>query len=253
MRRPHNPKDANAIEVLSTDSFSLGYIPATLAAEIALWIDQLGGQIQARVTEMQLGEPNSNYLSLSIRFELPCSPVIPSLQPSLPSIQSTQATLQPSVSPPLKPSSLTSDQNKELSRIEDCRLRKIIIELFISETCGWPVIGFEWQDAKPNATNSKLEIAWPDLKIGIYLPSNNVIAFVTAGWVILPTATVSVEILRSVLSSTIQLASACSSAEPHAEQSPTGTQMSGEDFIDTITRIRSGAYFNENSEDNIPF
>jgi DNA helicase-4 len=239
MRRPHNPKDANAIEVLSTDSFSLGYIPATLAAEIAPQIDQLGGEIQATVKEIQPGEPVSNYLSLFIRFELPRLPVITNLQPSLASL--------------IKPSSLTSDQDKELSQIEDCRLRQIITELYISGTCELPVIGFESQASALNTSNSKLEIAWPNLKVGIYMPSNNVTAFVSTGWIILPTSTVSVEILRSVLSSAIQLASACSSAEPHSEQSPTGTQMSGEDFIDAITRIRSGAYLNGNSEDNIPF
>ena len=62
-----------------------------------------------------------------------------------------------------------------------------------------------------------LEVAWPDQKIGIYLPNNNVATFAATGWVILPAAAVSVEMLRSILANASGRASAPQTAPPSPE------------------------------------
>jgi DNA helicase IV len=236
MRRPNNPKDPNAIEVVSVRSESLGYIPATLAARLARRVDALGGQLQAIVTEMHPGEANGSYLSLAIRFELP-GPSGAGSSPQLlvPSSQPSPAAPQPHASSSPASGSLTAAQDNELALLGDPRLRLIITELYLSGSCPWPVIGYEGQDSKRHCTDSMLEVAWPDQKIGIYLPTNNVTTFAATGWVILPTAAVSVEMLRSILSS------ASGQVITHQKPTPPPPQSPGQSPPETI------------DEDDIPF
>ena len=73
-REPENEYDPNAIQVLTTDSRELGYVPRDLAQLVAGSIDTAGGEISGRVVSVQKGDLPSNHLSLSVSFQIDQDP-----------------------------------------------------------------------------------------------------------------------------------------------------------------------------------
>ena len=236
-RRPQNPVDKNAIEVMALDLRSLGYIPAALASRLAQHFDKLGGELPAHVTAMNPGLSGS-YLSLSIEFQLPHTspPTLSnkSQQPPLPPTSQAGPTPIPTPTASVH-GNLTTAQEAELGLLDDPRLKAVINELYLSGACTWPEIGYEGKDASGHCTDSMLEVAWQDCKIGIALASNDVRSFIATGWTILPASSVSAPLLRSVLTNASAQAYSTDATPPSAPPRPPS--------------VRPGPY----ADDDLPF
>lgn len=219
-REPGNRHDRNAIKVVTAEGVHIGYLSRHVAGCLAKALDTMGGSHEAEVSSVWK-QPFPHFLvSIQICFRLPVgiripadlgrsyfvkpgpdAPPITETAPPTAAVSQPPATTPPPAAPQTFSGSLTPAQEGELADLCEPLLRSIITELYLTGSCPWPVIGYEGQDAKGRCTDSMLEAAWPDHKIGIYLPTNNVSSFAVNGWVILPAAAVSVEMLRSILSS----------------------------------------------------
>lgn len=177
-REPGNSYDPNAIHVVSRSGASLGYIPKPIAATLAKHLDKIGGQDEATVSVIQTGIGASPRLSLLISY-----------RPTPLDMEAAPAT------------KLTASQESELKGLIETRLAQTITELYVGGECPWPVIGYDGVDSKGVCTGSQLEVAWPDFKIGINSPSDDISSFASSGWAILPAATVNVEMLKAIISS----------------------------------------------------
>ena len=243
-RETSHPTDVNAVRVTTIDARVLGYIPHLLATRIASRIDGLGGRLSATVAAIALGGSNRTDLDLFIEFEIPAHDPAP-LQ-SEPLVQPTPP-MQPASCgpPPADPSSfakLSSNLQSELAELGDEPLRHLIAELYLTGTCGWPTLGYEAIDASGRCTGSMLEIAWPDNKIGIATPANDVGSFKASCWKILPVATVSAIDLRNLFEA--------------GNGQDTPTEMVGANdptSTETETRFQHGPFFDEEHDDDIPF
>lgn len=58
-REPHNPYDANAIQVLNVQNRQIGHLPRTLASRLAKYMDNRSLLIEAILTGPKAGEPNA--------------------------------------------------------------------------------------------------------------------------------------------------------------------------------------------------
>lgn len=269
-REPYNHHDRHAIAVKTEEGVQIGYLSRHVAAHLANVFDAHGGKWKARVTSIWKQAPPHFLVSVEIGFLLPPGVVIPLeldataqlednpfhsphppillpaqtkaapelcpppySEPEVPAL--VPATVQPVGAAPHSPTtifgSLTPAQEIEIADLGEPRLRSIITEAYLSGTCPWPVIGHEGVDSRGRCTDSMLEVAWPDQKIGIYLPTSNVSSFSATGWVILPAAAVSVEMLRSILS-------ASTSCDAHES----GTN-----------HYQNGPFLDDETDDNIPF
>jgi DNA helicase-4 len=242
-REPLNRYDRNAIEVLTSEGVQIGFISRNVAFYIARALDEQGGIWIAKVASIWKLAPPQFVGYLQISFDLPPGVSIPAdfdsssqvednpfastrpssapqaerLAPATPpaSRPSDKPQLSPQApdsdripwgkaqAPPAVSGGLTQAQEDGLALLGDSRLRAIIGELYRAGACPWPVIGYEGRSPTEHSTDSMLEVAWPDQKIGIYLPTHNVTSFAAQGWVILPATAVSVDMLRSILSSAI--------------------------------------------------
>ncbi len=270
-REPSNSQDRNAIAVWTDEGVQIGYLSRHVASHLASALDAHGGLWGAKVSSVWKQPPPHFMVSIQIFFKLPLgvsipvelsastsvedSPFASPRHPSIPpnTIQKAppppvpQAAKEPETPPPIPATpktpvvtpqaplpvcgSLTPAQENELTLLGDPRLRPIINELYLSGAGPWPVIGYEGQDSSRHCTDSMLEVAWPDQKIGIYLPTNNVTTFAATGWVILPAATVSMEMLRSIMSAS----TSCDAPESESN------------------RYQNGPFLDDEPDDDIPF
>ena len=277
-RQPSNPYDTNAIEVLTIDLRSLGHIPKPLAARLARRFDELGGQLQATVTAMNPGTINGTYLSLSIQFEIPGLDTAQLAVPSPPSashlptsadpaarlspqeiLDAVNAELAASVANPtpedLAPAQspcLAPSQQNELADLGDERLRRLITDLYLGGSCAWPTFGYEGMDRGGRCTGSMLEIAWPDFKVGIALPTNDVASFVTNGWMICAAATASERILRAFFTGSSETSTSAPQSAIPATVKPTSPLDLDAEFENFRNRYPYGAT-SIDDDDDIPF
>lgn len=77
--------------------------------------------------------------------------------------------------------SLTPEQG-ELLELLDQSLQPVLIPLLKSKTIPWPEIGYEATSDTGQCGSAMLEVAWPELKIGIAIPGNELSAFEALGW-----------------------------------------------------------------------
>jgi DNA helicase-4 len=285
-REPSNSHDRNAIAVWTDEGVQIGYLSRHVAAHLASALDAQGGFWGAKVSSVWKQPPPHFMVSIQISLKLPpgvSMPVelsastsaadSPFESPRHPSIPPTpiqkaapppapQAPKEPEAPPPILATpqtpvvtpqapppvsgSLTPAQDNELDLLGDPRLRPIITALYLSGSCPWPVIGYEGQDSTRHCTDSMLEVAWPDQKIGIYLPTSNVSSFAATGWVILPAAAVSAEMLRSILSNASgQATSPQTTPQPVISPQPNTYQAPP-----TRPTIET---FDDDDDDDIPF
>jgi hypothetical protein len=151
---------------------------------------------------------------------------------------------------------LSEPQRLQLDNLLEPRLAPIIAELYLSGCSDWPQIGYEGCDANNICTGSMLEVAWLDFQVGIAIPGNDIRSFEQAGWIILPASTATFSELQALFqkgAAQMPASHVNSTAEPYEPPISAGTQLSEEDFIDTIKRIRSGAFIDDDPDDDIPF
>lgn len=275
---PKNRHDRNAIQVVTTDGVQIGYLSKHVASRLAPFLDSWGGLYPAKVISVWKQPVPHFHVAVQICFPLPPGAVIPreldhqsqwdddpfvtsGKEPKNTPFIDSYAEASDHPDPVVEPitvsyEGLSQSQRQDLDNLLEPRLAPIIAELYLSGSSDWPQIGYEGRDANNICTGSMLEVAWLDFKVGIALPENDCRSFELAGWPILPAASATVSELRSLFqkgAARVSPIHATSSAEPHVEQSPTGTKMSEEDFIDTIKRIRSGSFYDEEADDDIPF
>lgn len=151
---------------------------------------------------------------------------------------------------------LTQAQETALEDLLDLNLGTLITELYLSGCCPWPYIGYEGLDSEGRCTDSILEVAWPDFKVGIALPTNEVSPFVATGWTILPAATVTVSAIQKLFA--VDTAAAPSPDKESAQQTgvpatPTDVSPSIGDFPTSDRRFQHGPFIDEDPDDDIPF
>lgn len=242
-RQPQNSKDPNAIQVLTTDSRSLGYVPAVLSARLARRLDGLGGQLPATVTAMDPGEINGSYLSLSIEFEIAALPPMAAIAAAPMQVAHSLSIAPPKSSPSLL-DDLPPSLQSQLTDLSEERLREVIADLYLSGACGWPTFGYEAIGPDGRCTGSMLEIAWPDNKIGIATPVNDDTSFIASGWKILPAATVSVVALTSFFDA----ATGQSITEPPIESPADNPEAAEMDH-----RHKHGPFMDVEPDEDFPF
>lgn len=240
-RQPDNPSDQNAIQVLKTDTRSLGYIPSILAARVAHRFDEVGGCLPATVTEMSPGITKDSFPSLSIEFEIP--PVAPAQSPAPASTASIPVVPQPEPAPsPSLLEDLSPKLRNELTDFCDEQFHSLIADLYLSGASGWPSFGYEAIGADGRCTGSMLEVAWPDNKIGISIPTNDAGSFEASGWEIFPATTASAIELRNLFT-----------AETEKTQPPGTDQASDSTSTETDIRFKHGPFHDDAPDDDIPF
>jgi DNA helicase-4 len=76
-REPGNIYDKNAIKVVTTEGFQIGYLSRHVATHLASGLDAWGGTSQAKVTSVRTQPPPHSLVSIQICFPLPPGVVIP--------------------------------------------------------------------------------------------------------------------------------------------------------------------------------
>jgi DNA helicase-4 len=254
VREPENSYDSNAIKVLTSQGEQIGYLSKQVAGYLAKTLDKMGVSHDAKVSSVWKQPIPHFFVRIEVCFRLPVGINIPSdlgrsysvkpasiAQPKTVTDPPTAGLSQTAVTTPtpaasqMVSGSLTPAQDSELALIGDSRLRPLITELYLSGACPWPVIGYEGRDSTHHCTDSMLEVAWPDQKIGIYLPTNIVTTFAANGWVILPAAAVTLDMLRSVLSSASPSPSEPPRVEPQVDLPVVSTPQTGScDLTDPV-------------------
>ena len=254
VREPENSYDSNAIKVLTSQGEQIGYLSKQVAGYLAKTLDKMGVSHDAKVSSVWKQPIPHFFVRIEVCFRLPVGINIPSdlgrsysvkpasiAQPKTVTDPPTAGLSQTAVTTPTPAASqmvsgnLTPAQDSELALIGDSRLRPLITELYLSGACPWPVIGYEGRDSTHHCTDSMLEVAWPDQKIGIYLPTNIVTTFAANGWVILPAAAVTLDMLRSVLSSASPSPSEPPRVEPQVDLPVVSTPQTGScDLTDPV-------------------
>jgi len=159
----------------------------------------------------------------------------------------------PSGPPDSLSGSLTSSQKDALSDLLDPTLGSLITELYLSGCCPWPYIGYEARNSHGICTGSMLEVAWPDFKIGVAIPANDVGSFDASGWTILPAASVSAAVMRSLFS--IEAAPAQPiEIVPTEDMSPSvGITEDAFGTTETDLRHQQGPFSDDEPDEDIPF
>ncbi len=230
LREPANSHDSNAVKVIAACGAQIGYLSRHVAAHLAKGLDAWGGMSQAKVTSVWKQPFPHTLVSIEVCFPLPPGVSIP---PELDSVvhiedspftearRSTQLPSRP-VSPPASndrqgteyhgdteptgmeavTGKLTYIQLEELDLIKDNRLRELITLLAGQQVIPWPVVGYEGGTAELS-DGTMLEVAWPDYKIGIALPGDQIAPFKRRKWTIFHAETVTKEELCSAIENAI--------------------------------------------------
>ena len=161
-----------------------------------------------------------------------------------------------SAGPPQLSGNLTQAQEDALGDLLDPSLGGLITELYLTGCCPWPYIGYEGLDSEGRCTDSLLEVAWPDFKVGIALPTNEVSRFRSTGWTILPAATVTASAIQRLFETAAE--TAASPRQETTKQSeepatPIKESPSIGDFPATDRRLQHGPFIDEDADDDIPF
>jgi hypothetical protein len=167
----------------------------------------------------------------------------------LPKISSPYGTLRLS-------GDLTQAQEDALGELMDPSLGGLITGLYLSGCCPWPYIGYEGLDSEGRCTDSFLEVAWPDFKVGIALPSNEVNRFQSTGWTILPAATVTASAIQRLFEATTETAPSPrqeSTRQTQLPAAPIDEHPSIGDFPATDRLFRHGPFIDDDPDDDIPF
>ncbi len=280
-REPKNRHDHNAIQVVTTENIQIGYLSKHVASHLAAFLDSWGGKFPARVVSVWKQPEPHFHVAVQICFPLPPGTAIPreldrqsewdddpfgtsGKEPkNTPFIDSYAEASDPPdpPDPVVEPitvayEGLSQSQRQDLDNLLEPRLAPVIAELYLSGCSDWPQIGYEGRDANNICTGSMLEVAWLDFKIGIAVPENDFRSFEQAGWIILTSSNVTVSELQSLFqkgAAHISASHANTTTIPHEPSISAVTQLTEEDFIDTIKRIRSGAFIDEDPDDDIPF
>lgn len=104
-------------------------------------------------------------------------------------------------SDPLTPSDdpeLSSEQREELEMIPTS-LQLILVPLLVSGAIPWPEFAYESMDENGRCGTSMIEVAWPNQKIGIALPTNYTSDFEKDGWNILPSESLDAATIQKLL------------------------------------------------------
>lgn len=81
-------------------------------------------------------------------------------------------------------STLNETQIEELGML-DPLLQPVLIPLLKNAKVPWPEFGYEAIDDQGRCGTSMLEVAWPKLKVGIALPTDDISGFEKSGWIII--------------------------------------------------------------------
>ena len=92
-----------------------------------------------------------------------------------------------------------SDEHLEELELLEPSLQPILIPLLKESKIPWPEFGFEATSAAGTCSESFLEVAWPEIKVGIALPSDDTGQFKKDGWAILDSESLNQEELKSAL------------------------------------------------------
>jgi len=93
---------------------------------------------------------------------------------------------------------LTSQELDELELL-DPSLQPLLIPLLKSRVIPWPALGYEYVTASGQCGTSILEVAWPEKKLGIALPSDDASQFEADSWTIIPSDGFDAETLTAAL------------------------------------------------------
>jgi hypothetical protein len=224
VREPSNSHDRHAIMVKAPCGAKIGYISRHVASLLANGLDAWGGVAQAKVTSVWKQPYPHTHVSIDICFPLPPGVVIPGEwdhvaqmednpfnSPRKPQQISSTVMQQapfPADSIPThqdeRPdsetpnrSTLSAAEREELELIADVRLRDLIATLAIEQSIPFPTVGFDGGTGDV-ADGSMLEVAWPDYKIGIATPENQIAPFERRKWTIFRSETVAPDDLRQV-------------------------------------------------------
>jgi DNA helicase-4 len=229
VREPSNPHDRHAIKVNAPCGKKIGYISRHVASHLAKGLDAWGGVSQAKVTSVWKQPHPHTHVSIDICFPLPPGVVIPveldhvaQMEDSPfdsprkpPQVSSTVMKQAPStadcipthqggkpVSAAQNQSTLSAAECEELDLIADVHLRDLIATLAIEQSIPFPTVGFDGGTGDV-ADGSMLEVAWPDYKIGIAIPENQIGTFERRQWTIFRSETVSPNALRQAFGTSI--------------------------------------------------
>ena len=222
VREPSNPYDRHAIKVNAPCGTKIGYISRHVASQLAKGLDAWGGVSQAKVTSVWKQPHPHTHVSIDICFPLPPGVVIPVEldhvaqmedspfdSPRKPhQVSSTVMKQAPSpadsipthqdgkpVSATHNRSTLSAAEREELDLIADVHLRDLIATLAIEQSIPFPTVGFDGGTGDV-ADGSMLEVAWPDYKIGIAIPENQIGTFERRQWTIFRSGTITPNDLR---------------------------------------------------------
>jgi len=159
---------------------------------------------------------------------------------------------------PLPPRSgaLTEAQEVALEDLLDPSLGPLIKDLYLSGCCPWPYIGYEGLDSQGRCTDSTVEVAWPDFKVGIALPANEVSRFHATGWKVLPAATVTASAIQRLFATATEAALSPeieSARQNDMPASPSNVSPSIGDFPTTDRSFQHGPFIDDEPDDDIPF
>jgi DNA helicase IV len=158
--------------------------------------------------------------------------------------------------PPRLSGDLTQAQEDALGDLLDPSLGGLVTELYLSGCCPWPYIGYEGLDSQGRCTDSILEVAWPDFKVGIALPTNDVRPFVANGWTILPATSVNASAMRRLFAFETEAAPAHDKGSTRQADMPATRTEVGHgigDFAITDRSFQHGPFSDEEPDDDIPF
>jgi DEAD/DEAH box helicase domain-containing protein len=79
---------------------------------------------------------------------------------------------------------VTEAQAEELDLL-DPALQEALVPLLKSGSIPWPEFGYEAMNDHGRCGRSMLEVAWPEQKVGIALPANDISDFETIGWTVI--------------------------------------------------------------------
>ena len=93
-----------------------------------------------------------------------------------------------------------SDGQLEELELLDPGLQPLLVPLLKEAILPWPEFGYEATSSSGQCSSSILEVAWPEQKIGIALPSDETTAFEADDWTIFSSDLLSAESLSQAFS-----------------------------------------------------